>query len=436
MANYSLKITPEHERVEHISNASSSSSDAEKFHFFQSKEIKLPVIRVPIDLPLYRLENYRTRDTQLSLVAHKRYPSGFFDKSRHEDIDVQRAQHEILIDFAKRGKGEDVTAIWNELEKRANQTESLLIAANGIVVNGNRRLCAMRELFASGDPRYSSYSHVNCIVLPSSATEDEILEVEIRLQMAPETKLRYSWITVALACRDLRDHGHAKSQIADWMRIDEARIDREVSKLDYAELYLTEWLAEPGDYSRLDGTEQAFTQMAVRNNSKSKSAEHREIAQKLDFFLIENRSDIEDRAYTFINTIESNTPRFLEEFADAAGIELNDKSAPSGQLEIDIGAPTAGEKDFTPVVEALQAARTDKEQTRELISQIASVCELLSEQKKAKNKAALKFARDALRKLGSVDLATADPTSIGELTDVLWQIEERARNLITKIETL
>ena len=84
-------------------------------HKFRNGKDQLPLITVPHDYPIYRLENYRTRDQQLSLIATGTVESDFFQPSRREDPSVQQRQHELLFDQAKRGSGETIKPIYDEL---------------------------------------------------------------------------------------------------------------------------------------------------------------------------------------------------------------------------------------------------------------------------------------------------------------------------------
>jgi hypothetical protein len=429
-AQYKIQVAPEYERLDCIKKGLEHPLDYFRFHYFRATEYRLPVVQVPIGFPVYNIKNYRTQDTQLSKVARNEFPTGFFDNSRQEDEEVQQAQHSILSRYAKSGKGEGVVPIWDELANKAEQTDYLLITTNGVVINGNRRLCAMRELYNSGN--YDQFGYTKCMVLPDTATEDEILEVEVKLQMALETKLPYSWINTARACREFRDKGRGSKQIESLMNMDEKAIDREIAKLEYAELYLAEWLQKPNDYDQLNKTEQAFTQVATRNASKGKSAQHQEITKAFDFFLIENREMLEDRAYAYINIIEGNAKTFFEKFADTMSITLQElEPIESDQLEIDMGdTGIPGDKDYRSLINVIKEAREDEQKSLETLDQISEICDSINQQQKSKNKAALKFARDAYRKLISIDLSTAESASISELEQVLTAIQHKVGQLI------
>ena len=181
-----------HERTELIQTGANASSENYTFFEYQNKRTDLPVVRLDITTPIYRMANYRTRTAQLKYMHNHRKPADFF-QSGQENESAQQAQHEILVVFAKQGRATSIYPIMSELETE-EQREPLLITTGGLVVNGNRRLAAMRELFAERPSEFRHFSHVDCAVLPENVTPEEMREIEVRLQMRPETKLPYEWI--------------------------------------------------------------------------------------------------------------------------------------------------------------------------------------------------------------------------------------------------
>jgi hypothetical protein len=436
VAKHRWSVRPPHEREEQIQKSCGARIEQERFFFFRGEERLLDVIQLPVELPLYRINSYRTLDQQLTLIANGKYPKEFFAPARQEDVEVQQVQHEILIEFAKEGVGDDILPIWDELERRAQQIQNLLITSHGVVVNGNRRLSAMRELHATGDTRYAKFAYVKCAVLPKDATEDELVEIEIQLQMAPETKLPYSWITTARAMRDLRNRKKSNEQIEAMMHVDGTIIDREISKLDHADLYLSEWLGKPNDYSAiLKDTQQAFNQIATRNSSGKKTQDVRDATRSFDFFLVEHRDELEDRAYDYINTIEGNAQRFLEAFSQEMKIPLEAKRANSGDLlDFDLGPDSS--VSFQALRDHLKKIRIDKKKTSAAIEVISGICEMITEQKRNKGGAALKFAKQALQKLDSIDLTTASPETFADLSQALQGIEKKSTAINKEVAKL
>ena len=64
--------------------------------------------------------------------------------------------------------------IMKVLHGERKQTEPLLMTPDGIVINGNRRLAAMRELFQIDLSDYKSFQVVQVAILPSDASEIEL----------------------------------------------------------------------------------------------------------------------------------------------------------------------------------------------------------------------------------------------------------------------
>lgn len=434
-AQYSVSVRPPREREQAIAADATATEERARFHYFRSSEQRLPVIRVPVDLPIYRLVNARTQDEQLSLIAAGTYPSGFFDPNRQEDEEIQGVQHKILFDFAQMGKGENIVPIYDELAQKKVQTDPILITAQGVVVNGNRRLAAMREL-SSGDDAIEDFGHINCMVLPASANEEDLLEIEFKLQMARETKLPYTWTNEARICKHLRDNGVPVRRIADMRDEEPKRVEELIQMYELAERYLREWIDQPGNFHALDKTRQAFRQMVTRRNPK-RPREQKEVADAFGFFVIENREELEDRAYQFINSIEGDPPEFFKEFASNVGFDLTAPANPSGAEEEPLLVDLTGDEplvgpDPMPLKGYLKDIREDVDLRVLAIEAIQSVSEVMAQKKKDPGGTALKLSKDALRKLKSIDMELASAKTFDAVVDNLRQIEERAKELLAQ----
>ena len=388
---------------------------------FRGGRAPLPIIQMNIDHLLYRLENFRTLSNQLSQVAAGKINENLFDPSRREDVSAQAAQHDILFTLAQKGSGDSIIPIYDELRRVKEQTDELIISADGVVVNGNRRLAAMRELFTS-DRAFASFQTVSCAVLPGSATDDEVIALEIELQMQPDTKLPYDWTSIALAARALKSRNYPDQVIAGMMNRDVEEIRRLVKMIDGADLYLADHLQRPQAYNELDETEQAFKQIANRNMAKSDNTALREVTRKFDFLLVENRGQIESRAYELINNIEANPEVFLDNIAGVWGVDLNE--APEehvGELEIsfDDVALMAAQKNYSALARYIDELGDDAKVRSNAARAVEEASVLAGEQGKRMDLAALKFAKAAQQKLSAINLRYANETTFAELRTVL-----------------
>ena len=65
---YKTNTNLPHERETHIKDTIAASEKTHTLYEYQNKPTDLPVIRVDITLPIYRMANYRTRTTQLKFI--------------------------------------------------------------------------------------------------------------------------------------------------------------------------------------------------------------------------------------------------------------------------------------------------------------------------------------------------------------------------------
>ena len=164
----------------------------------------------------------------------------------------------------------------------------MLIARDGLVVNGNRRLAAMRELAAEDSKRYEGFRIIRAAVLPVHLDREQLEYIEAALQMAPELKLGYSWINRRLKLREhARDLGRERV-VAAYGFVDADQVDVELTELSLAEEYL-EWIGESGryrrDYRRVVDKALWFT--ALKRQLTEIGAEHvRELWKLVGFAMI------------------------------------------------------------------------------------------------------------------------------------------------------
>jgi hypothetical protein len=201
---------------------------------FRGKRIPLRRVRIKTSFPLYRIQSGRTRLAQSAyLEEHPELPKDFF--SDPEDPKVQSAQHRILLQLISE-KGLD-----QDLDDRG-QLEPLVLTKDGFVVDGNRRLAALRQ---------EEVPYVEAVVLPDDAQASEIYETELELQMQRETKAPYNWIDQALHIEyGIKELGEAPKVVADRMRLPEEEINDELAKLNIVRSYL-EWSQEPSQYHKV-----------------------------------------------------------------------------------------------------------------------------------------------------------------------------------------
>jgi hypothetical protein len=264
---------------------------------------------IPIELPIYRVANMRTSVRQAAYVAQRGLPSAYFATGQ-EDPSVQQAQHQILAELSKDAKAN----IYAKLEETAEQQEALIVTADGVVLNGNRRLSAMRELYDSDPGRYSRYSHVEVAVLPAHATEDDLTAIETRLQIAPDLKLQYGWVEKAIGLRrQLEELQWPLTKAAESWDESEGELKALLVMLQVADDYLTRYLGRAGAYNEVAAHEQAFRTFVDRQRSRQATADPSRLeAERFALFaVLANQARTSGRTYDYARQIEAVTDGVL-----------------------------------------------------------------------------------------------------------------------------
>jgi ParB-like chromosome segregation protein Spo0J len=412
---FTVKVIPRADREAMIKKHLESPQGEEDFYDFRSQKTKLKVIRTDINLPVYRMENFRTYTDQNEYIAKEKLDPNYFLKGQ-ELQSVQQKQHEILKKLSETRKGK-VPLIGDVLEKDG-QRERLLISSTGVVINGNRRLSALREL---------GTEYVDCMVLPADATADEIVDIEANLQAKSETKLDYDWIGDAQLINRLVHMGRSTKEIAERLNRTKADIENSLQALVEADIYLKDWAEAPGEYSRVrDDAGQLFKDLPKLVSGKDQALQQG--SRAIAWALFENRDRITGRVYAFNPAIGKLAADVLQRLSEELDIPITSDEDAGGDdgLEVDFGE--TDEVNYTPLIERLRNEETKDESVDALVE----ACQAAIDSQAGKNstKAALKAITQAHSKLASVDISTA---ASGTYHGMLKQLESIAA-LIGKLQ--
>jgi len=435
-ATYEVRVRPRHERESLIAQLQNEPLEIRtNYDVFPNQDpALLKVIRLPIDVPVYRMENGRTQTAQLSYIAKHNLDENFFS-SGEENEDAQQAQHAILAQLAEAGRESSITPIIDELRQRG-QTEPILMTASGQVVNGNRRLAAMRELFIAERSSDSRFSTVKCEVLPT-LTPEQIDDLEIRLQMAPETKLPYTWINEALKIRRQLNYGKDEATIARNMRKRPKTVTRLVAALDLADIYLTEWCSSPRNYSLVEPGQQFFNDLV--GALESKDGQLRDLTMKLAWLIYEGRDGIRGRIYDLntivgakAETVLTRLAETVETFEDpVVASEASYHSDDDILIDFDNGDDTDTAARWTRLDQVFSTASHNSDRKKELLQEVQSVANSVLEQhaEEEQGQKALTQIRDALTLILQIDLSTANP-------DTFEAIAKRGERIIREVNRI
>jgi len=218
---------------------------------FQGRLQTFSVYIVEIWFPCYRLSNGRTQSRQRELVASENLPDEFFSVDPDSTLALGR-QEEILREMV-------VNSELMSILKRDPQTQPLILDADGYVINGNRRLCAMRMLLRENEQTYARFGSIQVVLLPPCADGD-IADLEARLQIVPEGRADYTWVDEAMMYRRGRQQGWTDDHLADLYDKAPPVIRETIAMLDDAEQYLSD-RGRPSHYSLVIKKEYAFRKL-------------------------------------------------------------------------------------------------------------------------------------------------------------------------------
>lgn len=271
---------------------------------FMGKMIDLKEIDIRIELPVYRLANGRTRTLQLEhLALNPDLPRDLFSRD-HDALDAQKAQHELLLKLANEANLFD--AFKND---GLQQTESIICTNEGVVVNGNRRLCVWRSLYYGDKKKYKSFETIRAAILPD-CDEKAIEDLEKKLQIQNQMRADYHWHTIALMAEEEINSGSKDGDVAKSYDMTTQKLHLYIDAMHYAELYLQK-LNKENQWSLVDKDYYAFEQM-VKNRKRFVDQGDKELFEAICFQQIESGGD-GGRLYQVIQDIADNLHPIAQE---------------------------------------------------------------------------------------------------------------------------
>ncbi|MFN3972919.1 MAG: hypothetical protein ACK4L4_16375 [Gemmobacter sp.] len=417
---YKINLTPRAEREAMIAKRREASDEfGETIFDFRSDKFTPKVISLPIDVPVYRMENCRTFSAQQTEIAREGLAKDFFEKGQ-ELTTAQQAQHEILARLAKQGT-DSVTPIISVLEKDG-QRETILITSTGVVVNGNRRLAAMRELMKRKDGSLDDrFTNIKCAVLPPDVTRDEIDDIEADLQARPQTKLDYDWIGDARLIRRQVGKNRSTKEVADRLRRSKTDIENVLQALDEADLYLSEWVKKPGEYDLLQDGQQIFGDLPKAIAKKDANLQN--ASRAIAWCLYENRDRISGRVYRFNAAFGKLAPQVLEIMEDQLELPADDDDDQVDDDDFAIDIDNDGDsKDYTPIIQVLR----DEDTRDEAITTLIEACETAIELDKGQKneEAALKALAQVNSKITGIDISSAGTPTLPAILKQIGSIRK------------
>jgi len=219
----------------------------------QGSQLVMVQFKIDINYPKYRMENGRTIDAQDKFkYLYPNKADAFDDPSSQE---AQQLQHSILVEMAEESD-------LRKLLLAKGQTRPILLRHDGYVMDGNRRLAAMREIhrLETKGPK-PDFAYVTVARLPELPAK-EIQSIETRLQDSKDGKAEYFWVSkIRNMDRNINEFGMSKQEVAREMNHKVGTVEERLEMFKLMTRYL-ESIGTPLQYFSLGAEEQAFKTLA------------------------------------------------------------------------------------------------------------------------------------------------------------------------------
>jgi hypothetical protein len=342
---------------------------------FQGQIRDFPMIRVPINLPKYRLANGRTASSQEEWLARNASRPDFFEGDP-ELLEVQAVQHKLLLDLAS-----DSGLLPYFKDESNKQINPILLDEAGFVVNGNRRLSTWRDLVKESASKYGHFGHINVVVLPH-CDEREIDRIETDEQIAKDIKADYSWHTEANMMLAKRKRlGMGDRELAERHRCKESDVRELIDMRNYA----AEYLRSRGHdlrWSLVTNDRFAF-QKIVAGRAKISSAGEQELFKQAAFTLLDKKDEVGRRLYDAIPGVQEYIAEVRERLQER--FQAEPQPTDSAMDGLFGGAPQAGQNEINMPLAALIQRPENAEAARQIIVEVIDSQRQLKKDSKAAN---------------------------------------------------
>lgn len=422
-------MKPRQERIEIIRNAIANTYNVESKKGrvpWREDELYLPLLKLPISSLVFNLDNFRTKRQQLDYQQNGQLPENTFTDP--ESSVAQTAQFEILLDLLK-DTGQDLV---DDL-KDIGQLDPVIITFDGIIINGNRRIAAMRKL---------GFDTAECLVLPVEATKDDLYYIEQVLQVSKDFKQPYHWVNELISIDfGFSDRKKSAENLAKILRI---KVQDVLSKRDQKILVdeFLDWKGIPRayNYKMLNDVEQVFGDLEKYLHKSKINNSLKEQAKLAVFNLIEHRPP-EGRLYTHVSGILRNFSEIHERLLKEQDVNLDPPGytteptievVPRDSI-IESILEVGGEQSDTRVDEPIVMLADPSQSAVNTVSLITALDDIQAEKdEQNKNDSLLKGIDKALKTLSALRF-TSNSTNLEEAQLKLRLIIKKSSALVEEI---
>jgi len=197
----------------------------------------LPVYSLPIKLLVFNVKNGRfaadLENLELTL-GRKLNAWKPDDAKRVKRILLEKSAHDTIM--------------FKENLKKQGQKDPGVITSAGVVINGNRRMAILSELYE--ETGQAKYSVLDISILPHGTSEAEIYKIEASLQYAKDFKQSFGAVNELLKIEEGLGH-MPKRELATLLVRDERYIDEHIAQLNLLRAY-SKYAWKKVDYKKIE----------------------------------------------------------------------------------------------------------------------------------------------------------------------------------------
>ena len=427
---YKVRVTKDDQREKVIRNHIVKWKRSEHAHeneFYIKSKFKLcPIVNLPIDLPIYHLNNGRTQSMQSQYIFEEKEPDNFFSKNL-ENNKQQKIQHGLLVQQAK-GYGSHKQNIFDELKSRKEfrEDQPILVDIKGMVINGNRRLATVRELYEKDKKIFHKFEFIPTAVIQEHLTPLDIEQIESYYQIKRELKQEYDWISLIKKIQRQKD---ILNQDFKWISVamDKSKdwIESSYKLIEEIDNCLKEDYGKPKHYDFVMSQFQIWEETR-KKAYKTKDPVERELIFKIARMVSLNSRDLGKRAYEFCKDFQNR--KNLKGVYDYIKARFHLKPSKAKQRTSDNPEDNLPDIPTQYDLSVIQQIPTKKIKP--------AVIKELREELEFKNEdaAARKASYDILSKMMKLESASMPPEDRKEISSNLKKAVKKAERIVSKID--
>lgn len=242
-----------------------------ELYWIKGKRQELDVYRIPIRYLYFNIENGRYADKMVQL------------RQENPGVEIdprdQKWKNQIwsMLKGEYRGTEKDKQpfGLLKQDILARNQLHPGVVLNDGGVLDGNRRLAVLLDLFKT-EKNPGRFEYLDAVILPGDVSPEDRWRIEAGLQIGKDEKLDYSPINRLLKIKDgmklFQDAGNPAKEIANTlMGIKEDDVEWDIKKIELIDQYL-DFIKRPLAYNlvsdKMERFEEALTILESARKSK------------------------------------------------------------------------------------------------------------------------------------------------------------------------